>query len=200
VPEPEDDQWEQWRRDQLTHLVREVYLTVTAINPRLRVSAATSVAGSAPTVQYPWETRTPYTHHFQDWRAWLEEGILDLAMPMTYRREDTLAADFDRWIAWEKDHQYGRGTVVGTGLYINSVADSMAQWLEVRQPSLLGNQALGVVGYSYATPSNEGVSRRGFVNAVVSEVFTQSVRTPGLPWKHAHSIYLPLIVKQTRTK
>ncbi|MGC9335692.1 MAG: family 10 glycosylhydrolase, partial [Anaerolineae bacterium] len=188
VPEPADAQWAQWRRDQVTALVRKIYLTVTAINPRLRVSAATSAAGYAPTVLYPWETRTPYTHHFQDWRAWLEEGILDLALPMTYRREDDLAGDFDRWIAWEKDHQYGRGTVIGTGLYINSVADSMAQWLEVRQPSSLGNRALGMVGYSYATPSDEDESRRAFVNAAVSEVFTQSVRTQGLYWKDAPSL------------
>ena len=187
VPEPADPQWEQWRRDQLSGLVRKVYLTVTAINPRLRVSAATSAAGYAPTASYPWETRTPYTHHFQDWRAWLEEGILDLGMPMNYRREDELATDFDRWIAWEKDHQYGRATVVGTGLYINSLADSMAQWLEVREPSLLGNRALGVTGYSYATPSDEGASRRAFVNAAVSEVFTQSVRSPGILWRDAPS-------------
>jgi uncharacterized lipoprotein YddW (UPF0748 family) len=200
VPAPDDAQWGQWRRDQLTDLVRKIYLTVTAIKPRLRVSAATSVAGYAPTALYPWETRTPYTHHLQDWRAWLEEGILDLAMPMTYRREETLAADFDRWIAWEKDHQYGRGTVVGTGLYINSLAESMAQWLEVRQPSLLGNQALGMVGYSYATPSDEGATRRAFVNAVVSEVFTQSARIPRLDWKNVHSTYLPLVAKQVRTE
>jgi uncharacterized lipoprotein YddW (UPF0748 family) len=115
---------------------------------------------------------------------------------MNYRREDTLAGDFDRWIAWEKDHQYGRATVVGTGLYINSLAESMAQWLEVREPSLLGNRALGVTGYSYATPSDEGASRRAFVNAVVSEVFTQSVRTPGLYWKDRISIYLPLVMRQ----
>jgi hypothetical protein len=59
----------------------------------------------------------------------------------------------------------------------------MAQWLRVRQPSPAGNQALGVVGYSYATPSNAGVSRRDFVNAAVTEVFTRSASVPILAWK-----------------
>jgi len=70
----------------------------------------------------------------------------------------------------------------------------------VREPSLLGNHALGVTGYSYAKPSDEGASRRAFVNAVVSEVFTQSVRTPGLYWKGNISVYLPLVVRQSTSE
>ena len=103
----------------MTALVRRIYLTVTALNPRLRVSAALSTVGFAPTPVYGWETRSPYRQQLQDWRGWLEEGILDLALPMTYRDEEIDAAQFDDWIEWEKDHQYGRGVVVGTGLYLN---------------------------------------------------------------------------------
>jgi uncharacterized lipoprotein YddW (UPF0748 family) len=183
LPAPNDAQWLQWRRDQVTALVRKIYLTVTAVKPRLRVSAALSVAGNPPSDSYPWETRTPYTHHLQDWPAWLEEGILDLGIPMTYRDEDQYPGQFSNWIAWEKDHQYGRGMVVGTGLYLNAVSDSMAQWHRVRQPSPLGNRALGLCGYSYGTSSDDGTPRRAFLNAAVSEVLTQTASTPILPWK-----------------
>lgn len=61
----------------------------------------------------------------------------------------------------------------------------MSQWLRVRQPSPLGYHALGISGYSYGTPSNDGTLRRSFVNAAVTEVFTQSAQTPFIAWKDA---------------
>jgi uncharacterized lipoprotein YddW (UPF0748 family) len=185
IPLTTDPAWLQWRRDQVTALVRRIYLTVTALNPRLRVSAAVSAAGGAPSASTPWETRTPYTHQLQDWRAWLEEGVVDVGLPMTYKREQdpTQRAQFDGWIAWEKEHQYGRRVAVGTALYLNRLSDSMAQWLRVRQPTALEARALGVCGYSYATPSNEGVSGRDLANAAVGQVFTQTASVPALSWK-----------------
>jgi uncharacterized lipoprotein YddW (UPF0748 family) len=185
IPAPTDDQWLQWRREQVTALVRKIYLTLTAINPRLRVSAALSTSGSAPSSEAAWYASTPYAYHLQDWRSWLREGILDLGLPMTYKREydPVEKAQFDGWIAWEKDHQYGRGVAVGTALYLNAVPDSMAQWRRVRQLSAPGNSALGITGYSYATPSNVAISHRDFVNAAVTELLTQTTSSPALPWK-----------------
>jgi uncharacterized lipoprotein YddW (UPF0748 family) len=185
TPAPTDGEWLQWRRDQVTALMRKVYLTVTAINPRLRVSAALSTSGDAPLTEAAWYASTAYAYHLQDWRSWLEEGILDLGLPMTYKREydPQQQAQFDGWIAWEKDHQYGRAVAVGTALYLNTVPDSMAQWQRVRQPSPLGNHALGMTGYSYATPSSDGTPRRDVVNATVTELFTQTASTPALFWK-----------------
>jgi uncharacterized lipoprotein YddW (UPF0748 family) len=188
LPDPLDEVWVQWRRDQVTNLARRIYLTVTAIKPRLRVSAALSTSGAPPTDEESWYARTPYIHQLQDWRGWLEEGILDLALPMTYRDEDTYPGQFDGWIAWETDHQFDRGTVVGTAAYLNSVEDTVAQWLRVRLPSDQGNQALGVCGYSYNAPSDNGVSRRDFVNAVVTEVFTQPASLPTITWKDAPTL------------
>jgi uncharacterized lipoprotein YddW (UPF0748 family) len=183
IPDPLDEQWIQWRRDQVTALVRRIYLAVTAINPQLRVSAAVSTVGFAPTEAFGWETRSPYRQQLQDWRGWLEEGILDLALPMIYRDEGTHAAEFDAWSAWTKEHQYGRASTVGTGLYLNAVEDSMAQWLRARQPSGAGNRALGLSSYSYGTPSDTATAGRDFVNAAVTEVFTQPAHVPSLSWK-----------------
>ncbi len=183
VPEPFDPAWLQWRRDQVTALVRKIYLTVTALKPQLRISAATSVTGDPPDESNPWEIREPYTDDLQDWRAWLEEGIVDLALPMIYRVEEDASDDFDGWSTWSKDHQYGRGVVVGTGLLANSLPDSMNQWQRVRQPSPAGNLALGMCGYSYATPSSEGDTGRAFANAAVGYLFDRSATAPPLPWK-----------------
>jgi uncharacterized lipoprotein YddW (UPF0748 family) len=188
VPAPLDEAWLQWRRDQVTALVRRIYLTVTAINPQLRVSAALSSVGYAPTEAYGWETRSPFRQQLQDWQGWLEEGILDLGLPMIYRDDDSGAREFDAWATWTKDHQASRGSVVGTSLYLNDLDDSMAQWVRGRQPSALGNQVRGLCGYSYATSSDEEASKRSLVNAAVTAVFSQPASVPAIPWKDAPSL------------
>lgn len=188
TPAPLDGQWRQWRRDQLTALVRRIYLTVAGINPRIRVSAALSSVGYAPTPAYGWETREPFLNHLQDWRAWMEEGILDLALPMIYRNESKYPGQFDDWQFWAKDHQYDRGLVVGTGLYLNPLADSMGQWLSARRPSAAGHRGLGISGYSYATPSSLADPRRVFVNAAVTDVYTRPAPSPALPWKERPTV------------
>jgi len=188
TPAPQDAQWLQWRRDQVTALLRKVYLRVAAINPRLRVSVAVSASGDGPANSAGWTESVPYGEHLQDWRWWLDEGILDLALPMLYRDEDTYAAQFDGWLAWVKEHQYNRAAIVGTGLYLNEIRDSMAQWLRARRPSPAGDRLLGMSGFSYATPSDEGTPRRDFVNAAVTEVFTQPALPPVLPWRDSPSL------------
>ena len=49
----------------------------------------------------------------------------------------------------------------------------MDQLLRVRLPSEAGNRVLGMCGYSYGAPSDEGASRRDMVNAAVTTVFTR---------------------------
>ncbi|UCC87914.1 MAG: family 10 glycosylhydrolase, partial [Anaerolineales bacterium] len=196
VPGPADPEWLQWRRDQVTALVRRIYLTVSALDPQIRLSGALSAAGWPPNATYPWETRTHYTHQLQDWRSWLEVGILDLGLTMTYKKENTYAGQFNGWLTFERDHQYDRATVVGTGLYLNTLPHSIDQWSRARQPSASGNRAQGLSGYSYATPVTTTVPlpapytmpQRAFINAAVTEVFTQPASVPAIPWKDTPSL------------
>jgi hypothetical protein len=77
---------------------------------------------------------------------------------------------------------------VGTGLYKNSLPDSMDQWQRVRQPAPLGSYALGMSGYSYATPSSEGDTGRALANATITYLFDRSAGVPVLPWKDMPSL------------
>ncbi|MBK9372472.1 MAG: hypothetical protein IPN03_01705 [Holophagales bacterium] len=90
---------------------------------------------------------------FQDWHAWLEEGILDLAVPMNYAREsdDRVRTWFDGWVAWERRHQHRRGTVVGLGGYRNSPDATLAQIGRVRRVEGLDRLA-GISLFSYRVP------------------------------------------------
>jgi uncharacterized lipoprotein YddW (UPF0748 family) len=72
APDPADPQWSQWRRDQVTALMRKVALDVAEVAPGARLSLAAIAIGKAPT-QLPggWEESDPYKNRFQDWRGWL---------------------------------------------------------------------------------------------------------------------------------
>ncbi len=65
--------WDSWRRDKLTELVRTIRDQARSVAPEVQLSAAVwSHADRA------------YLSIGQDWRRWLEEGLLDFAVPMAY--------------------------------------------------------------------------------------------------------------------
>jgi len=167
-PLPDDAQWAQWRRDQITNIVRKVYLETYAVKPHVRISADTITYGHGPqnAVYGTWENSRPYRETLQDWRAWMEEGILDLNIPMNYKREHCTATDqtangcfgfnqqlmYEEWNEFTFDHQYGRQAAIGPAIYLNYIAGSVAQARKALAPSRAGNSGIGWVGYSYGTP------------------------------------------------
>jgi uncharacterized lipoprotein YddW (UPF0748 family) len=157
-PATGDPLWSQWRRDQVTNFVRRIYLESIAVKPHLKVSAALIAFGGGPTTEASWNNAEARWRVYQDWRAWTEEGILDLAMPMAYKREHNAeAAQFNQWNEWTKNHQYGRGAVMGLGGLLNSIEGTLPQTRRALAPSAAGNRNLGVIFYSMAT-SNVAVA------------------------------------------
>ncbi len=73
TPETKPAEWSQWRRDQVTALVRRIYYGAHSRRPDITVSAAT----------WPYYTSGRDTY-FQDAYAWMSEGILDVSFKMTY--------------------------------------------------------------------------------------------------------------------
>ena len=151
MPDPGDQAFIEWRRKQVTQLVRRVYIEAKAIRPEIKISAALIPWGKPPTNEKDFETVAPMQRIFQDWHGWMKEGILDLAVPMNYAREHdpVVRGWFDGWIAWEKKHKHGRQLAVGIGAYVNTEANTLAQIERVRQKQ--GRySADGVSFFSYA--------------------------------------------------
>ncbi|MEJ7699250.1 MAG: family 10 glycosylhydrolase [Pyrinomonadaceae bacterium] len=161
APVPGDANWAQWRRDQVSNLVRRVYLNSVAVKPQLKVSGALIVYGGGPTTEAGWKSAEAYWRVYQDWRSWTEEGILDIAIPMNYKRETTQAGLFDTWNEWTKNHQYNRASLIGLGAYLNSIEGTLRQTRRSLAPSTTGNTAPGVVFYAMAN-TNEAVTANPF--------------------------------------
>jgi uncharacterized lipoprotein YddW (UPF0748 family) len=73
------NRWDDWRRRKVTEVVASIRDAALAERPGLIISAAViSYADRA------------YLTLFQDWRLWLEDGLIDIAIPMIYTRDDRL--------------------------------------------------------------------------------------------------------------
>lgn len=212
-PETGDVLWAQWRRDQVTNVVRRIYLNAVALRPKLVVSAALIVYGGGPSSEQAWTAAEAYWRVYQDWRAWMEEGILDLAVPMNYKRENIAqqAGWYDAWNDWTRTHLYRRGALAGLGVYLNSIEGTLRQTRRaVEAPGLLGvnlyamaNPDAAVTANPHSLPAGANTPVRGFAefaSALVTGksvdgttayeeaaagVFAEEAVLPQLPWKVA---------------
>jgi len=85
-PDYTDSTFQQWRRDQVTALVRRVYAKAIYAKPSLKVTAATVTWTPSPvaSTRAAFQNTRPYYEVFQDWDSWMQEGILDEVFPMDY--------------------------------------------------------------------------------------------------------------------
>jgi len=73
------NEWDAWRRDKLTELVARIGDETSAARAGLLLSAAV--------ISY---VDRAYLSLSQDWRRWLEDGLIDFAVPMVYTRDDRI--------------------------------------------------------------------------------------------------------------
>jgi len=124
--------WDDWRREQLGRFLRHVRGQLRRLKRDLVLSAALLA----------WPDRA-YLSAYQDWRLWLEEGLLDQGIVMNYTRDGRLA----RYLTRQAVAFRGRSKLfVGLGAYaLLDQPDLLAQ--QIRDGRQEG--ADGIVLFSY---------------------------------------------------
>ena len=97
------DKWNEFRRDQVTEVVRRVYQDVKKIKPDVAVSCA--VFANADEA---------YDLRLQDWRKWVRDGIVDFIVPMAYTPD---TQEFKGHIMKAVEASPGRRALAGVGVY-----------------------------------------------------------------------------------
>ena len=96
--------WDNWKRAQVTDLVRKVSSLAKVKSPGLLVSCAV----------IPLAERA-YSNAFQDWSGWLEEGVIDYAVLMAYTKDNQFAKEIVKSALGHR----GKGKIyVGIGLFL----------------------------------------------------------------------------------
>ena len=136
------EEWGEFQRANITEMVRWIYHNIKAPDPTMVVSAAVR-SGRADAME----------HRYQDWGAWVDEGILDLVVPMAY----TSTANRFRSFVDETLQVAGPdGAWMGLGAYLNTAESTLDQIDVVR-----ANGFRGLVLFSYDWAVGEGYGGRG---------------------------------------
>jgi len=194
IPSTSDAAWTQFRRDQVTALLRKIYLNALALKPNVKISCDTITWAPGPANDAAWySSSAAWTSVLQDWRGWMQEGILDLNLPMAYFDQAgayTLA--WTNWCNFTRDHRFSRHAAINVGTYLNSATNAITQLRYTRAASPTGHAADGMAVYDYRTPTADGLSLSNFVSAltqpgiydpITPPVFAPAVDPLPMPWK-----------------
>ena len=135
------ERWNEFRRSQLTSMVVQVRAAVKAARSGVVISAAV-----VPDAQQAAESR------MQDWRAWLDQSLLDVLCPMAYTAE---AGVFRQQVQAARQYTGDRPVWAGIGAYHLSATQTVEHIATARK---LG--VAGIILFSYdaitAPPNGAG--------------------------------------------
>jgi len=169
-PRPDDPQFCEWRRRQVTDFLRWANAEMFEIKPTLVLSAAVFA-----------NYDDSYGYRFADWAEWNREGILDICMPMNFS-PDNQRVFFPR-LEMALANQGKCLVYIGQAGYLNAKENTLAQLKSIRQKSFPGT-----VFYSYRNP-NSGKIEQATTFAYLREEFQPTwTDTPALQWKKTKGI------------
>lgn len=176
IPAPEDPQWMQWRRDQVTKLVKRIYLSLNLVRPTAILSVAAIAWGDAPP-NGDFSQSSSFRRVLQDWQGWLDSGYIDLAIPMVYDKQDGGQQQgwYEGWVDYLGRNQGRRAGAVGVGAWLNNADGNLEQ---IRRGAAAG---IGTALYSYAVPV--AGDRGAFLDRLRAEAWGDGARAPGYAWK-----------------
>ena len=119
--------FDDWRREKLTELVARIAAEARARRPGIAMSAAVIS-----------DRERGYLVDFQNWAGWLDEGLLDFAVPMLYTRDQTLlqhGVEALAGLARSKNLWVG----LGTWLFAKNPEAAIAQMRSVAAEPALGS-------------------------------------------------------------
>jgi uncharacterized lipoprotein YddW (UPF0748 family) len=163
-PQELPHQWAFWRGQQVTDVVRRIYREGSAIKPNLIFSAAVG---------------RNYEHAkndlYQRSQEWLEEGILDIAMPMIYT---TSLEDFKIYTDDFVKHSSGRFIYPGIGVFRIQNPEGVAEQVKAAREL----KANGTVMFAYSSLFPEH-KPNNIAEMLKKNLFPTPAAPPKLTWK-----------------
>lgn len=160
---------EDWRRNNLTAILRKFKERVTPINPFLKVGATPIGIRKSLNGANGWEG---YSSVFQDTERWLKESLVDYLTPQIYwdfeknPRFDVLAKD---WV----DKAYNKNIILGLAAYKKDVLPELENMIKL-------SREIGASGISFFRYEN--ISDKSF------QYFSQVSFPKNMPWKEDKTI------------
>ena len=154
-PDALPDEWKAFRISRMTALMTRLHKAVKSERPEALVTVA-----AAPDIQ------EAYDHRLQDWRTWLQTGVVDAVAPMAYTPEP---ARFAEQIAAARQAAGGRAIWAGIGAYRLTASQTIQNIHTARR---LG--AAGVVLFSYDSLVDPKLTASDYLEVVGRSAFADT--------------------------
>ncbi len=177
VPAPKDEQWSAWRREQVTSLVKRISAEIHAIRPTIELSAATIAWGGVPNRDFT-QTKA-YQDALQDWVGWIQNGYIDMSVPMNYKRANnpTQAQDYVDWVSLARATNTGRHVIMGLGAWMNPLDATSRQAAVARRM-----RADGIALFSYNQLESSARAQAPLMREISGRIFKGTDSTPTPTW------------------
>lgn len=166
----------QWRRDNITDIVRYIYKEVKALKPWVKVSTS-PVGKYRDTSRYSSRGWNAYHTVYQDVQGWLGEGIQDQIYPMQYFRGNHFYPFALDW----KEQSNGRHIIPGLGIYFLDPAEGNWTLDEIeRQMHFIRAQKLE--GEAHYRVKYLMDNTQGLYDTLEKIFYTAPALQPAMPW------------------
>ena len=166
----------QWRRDNITEIVRHIYKGVKALKPWVKVSTC-PVGKYRDTSRYSSRGWNAFHTVNQDVEGWLGEGIQDQVYPMMYFRENGFYPFALDW----KEQSNGRQIIPGLGIYFLHPDEGNWTVDEIeRQINFI--RAQGLAGEAHYRVKYLMDNTQELYDILEESYYTAPALQPAMPW------------------
>jgi uncharacterized lipoprotein YddW (UPF0748 family) len=161
--------WQNWRREQVSHLVERIYAEIKSLAPQMALSAAVIANYSEA-----------YNDYGQDWKQWLDGGYIDRVYLMAYTVNDL---KMDKLLSLTQSFNHKDRTVIGLRCWADSgtypIIKILTKLFLVRNYEFAGS----------ALFSFQSLNHNGYWNELIASYFKEDENIPALPASTQNMIF-----------
>lgn len=171
----------EWKRSNITRIVRKVHDAVKAVKPWVKLSSS-PIGKYKDLSRYSAQGWNCYNAVWQDPQLWLRENLQDMLFPMMYFQGNHFYPFLYDWC----EHSYGHPIAPGLGIYFLDPREGKWQLNDVRA-EMHASRDSGIGGIAFYRGEFLTKNSRGIYDACRQEFFPYPALTPVMTWMGHHT-------------
>lgn len=181
----------EWRRANITAIVRRIYQSVKAVKPWIKVSSS-PIGKFRDTSRYSSHGWNGYNTVYQDSQGWLHEGIQDMLFPMMYFNGNQF---YPFALDWQEQCN-GRQIVPGLGVYF--MHPSEKNWpFEVVERQIHFTRTHGLAGQGYYRAKFVTGNTKGLLDELTCKYYPYPALPSAMTWLDSIAPTIPTQAEKT---
>ena len=176
TPKPTATELANWRRENITRIVRRIHDTVKPLKPWVKLSSS-PIGKYGNLSRYSSGGWNCYNAVYQDPQLWLKENIQDMLFPMMYFQGNHFYPFLFDWL----EHSYGHPVVPGLGIYFLDPREG--KWtLDIVRAEMHTTRWSDIGGMAFYRSDFLTRNVKGLYDCCQDEFFPYPALTPKMDW------------------